>query len=42
MILPRHTVDGKNPANQLIGSLSHYLQVVPHEAVAEVSRIGNL
>ena len=26
-ILSIHTVDGRNPANQLIGSLSHYLPV---------------
>ena len=28
--LARHTADGQNPANQLIGSLSHYLQGLIH------------
>jgi len=36
------TVDGRNPAPVEVGSLSHYLPVEPHEAVAEVSKIENL
>ena len=37
-----HTVDGKSPANQLIGSLSHYLQGFIHSRWCRISSINCL
>ncbi len=36
----RHTVDGWNPANQLIGSLSHYFQGFIHPSWCRISSIN--
>ena len=35
-----HTVDGRNPANKLIGSLSYYLQGSIHPRESQVVGLG--
>ena len=37
-----HTVDGRNPANQLIGSLSHYLHGFIHPRWSRISSINRI